>query len=123
MVYPLAAFLRGVERPFLFLEGRFSFQSSLRASSPIWESEASLARTRERAAKPFAFLRPSLARSREARFGSLRLAQTGELARRLFPVWTFGSRASQTGNPVVSGSSPSLTFEKKLDFLRVSELA
>ena len=47
MVYPLAAFLRGVERPFLFLEGRFSFQSSLRASSPIWESEASLARTRE----------------------------------------------------------------------------
>ena len=26
--------------------------SSLRASSPIWESEASLARTREQAAKP-----------------------------------------------------------------------
>ena len=38
---------------------------SLRASSPIWASEASLARTRERAAK----LRgPSLARSREAHF-------------------------------------------------------
>ena len=39
--------------------------SSLRASSPIWASETSLARTRERAAKPRG---PSLARSREARF-------------------------------------------------------
>ena len=28
------------------------FRVSLRASSPIWASEASLARTRERAAKP-----------------------------------------------------------------------
>ena len=28
------------------------FKPSLRASSPIWASEASLARTRERAAKP-----------------------------------------------------------------------
>ena len=37
----------------------------LRASSPVWVSEASLARTRERAAKPPG---PSLARSREARF-------------------------------------------------------
>ena len=48
--------------------------SSLRASSPIWASEASLARTRERAAKPRGaeersrFLGPLLARSREARF-------------------------------------------------------
>ena len=38
------------------------WSSSLRASSPIWASEASLARTRERA------LGPSLARSREAHF-------------------------------------------------------
>ena len=30
----------------------FIFQFSLRASSPIWASETSLARTRERAAKP-----------------------------------------------------------------------
>ena len=41
---------------------------SLRAISPIWASEASLARTRKRAAKPF--LCPSLARSREAHFAS-----------------------------------------------------
>ena len=48
--------------------------TSLRASSPIWASETSLARTRERAAKP---------RSRVlARLASL--AQIGELARRLF---------------------------------------
>ena len=47
---------------------------NLRASSPIWSSEASLARTRERAAKP--------PRSRVlARLASL--AQIGELARRL----------------------------------------
>ena len=38
---------------------------SLRANSLIWASEASLAGTRERAAKPRG---PSLARSREARF-------------------------------------------------------
>ena len=48
---------------------------SLRASSPIWASETSLARTRERAAKPQGaeerFLVPSLARSREARFACL----------------------------------------------------
>ena len=43
---------------------------SLRASSPIWASEASLSRTRERAAKP-----------RGARLTSL--TQIGELARRL----------------------------------------
>ena len=48
--------------------------TSLRASSPIWASETSLKRTRERAAKPRGaeerspFLGPSLARSREARF-------------------------------------------------------
>ena len=47
---------------------------SLRASSPIWASDPSLARTRERAAKPRGaeesspFLGPSLARSWEARF-------------------------------------------------------
>ena len=120
MVYPLAAFLRGVERPFLFLEGRFSFQSSLRASSPIWESEASLARTRERAAKPFAFLRPSLARSREARFGS---PKQESLLAGYFQSGRLVRGRPETRNPVVSGSSPSLTFEKKLDFLRVSELA
>ena len=51
---------------------------SLRASSPIWASEASLARTRERGAAPRGFA----ARSRIlARFVSL--AQMGELARRL----------------------------------------
>ena len=44
--------------------------SSLRASSPVWASEASLARTRERAAKRVL-----------ARLASL--AQIGELARRL----------------------------------------
>ena len=57
---------------------------SLRASSPIWTNEASLARTRERGAKgpcP-SRLRRSLARSRETRFS---LTQIGELARRL---WT-----------------------------------
>ena len=45
-------------------------EHSLRASSPIWASEASLARTRERGA-PFlcpSRLRRSLARSRETRF-------------------------------------------------------
>ena len=52
---------------------------SLRASSPIWASEASLARTRERATKPRGASAP---RSRVlARLSSL--AQTGELARRL----------------------------------------
>ena len=40
---------------------------SLRASSPIWASEASLARTRERGAGP-SRLRRSLTRSRAARF-------------------------------------------------------
>ena len=89
MVYPLAAFLRGVERPFLFLEGRFSFQSSLRASSPIWESES---RENARASGEAFRFPPPFARAFSR--GSLRLAQTGELARRLFPVGTFGSRAS-----------------------------
>ena len=44
--------------------------SSLQASSSIWASETSLARTRERAAKPRGAEErsPSLARSREARF-------------------------------------------------------
>ena len=46
--------------------------ASLRASSPIWASEASLARTRERGAARSPFLCPSrlrrsLARSRETR--------------------------------------------------------
>ena len=58
---------------------------SLRASSPIWASETSLARTRERAAKPrgsLARLGPSAPRSRVlTRFASL--AQIGELTRRL----------------------------------------
>ena len=49
--------------------------ASLRASSPIWAREASLARTRERAAKP----RGAAPRSRVL----ARLAQIGELARRL----------------------------------------
>ena len=50
---------------------------SLRARSPIWASETSLARTRERAAKP-----RSAPRSRVlARLTSL--AHIGELARRL----------------------------------------
>ena len=40
-----------------------SSSDSLRASSPIWASEASLARTRERAAMP-----RGAARSREAHF-------------------------------------------------------
>ena len=47
--------------------------ASLRASSPIWviwASEASLARTRERAAKPRG-AEPSLARSGEARLARL----------------------------------------------------
>ena len=53
------------------------FTISLRASSPIWASESSLARTRERPSR----LRRSPARSRER---LVSLAQTGELARRLF---------------------------------------
>ena len=52
---------------------------SLRASSPIWASETSLARTRERAAK--------LREAEAPRFRVLArlalLAQIGELARRL----------------------------------------
>ena len=52
--------------------------ASLRASSPIRASEASLARTREGAAKPRgagerSFLGPSHARSREARFARLNM--------------------------------------------------
>ena len=46
-------------------------RDSLRASSPIWASEVSLARTRERGAEE----------RRETRLASL--AQIGELARRL----------------------------------------
>ena len=46
--------------------------NSLQASSPIWASETSLARTRERAGESRGAggnaPRPSLARSREARF-------------------------------------------------------
>ena len=57
------------------LQSDTSLGASLRASSPIWASEASLARTRERA-------RGLAARSRVlARLVSL--AQIGELARRL----------------------------------------
>ena len=56
--------------------------SSLRASSPIWASEASLARTREQATKPRGEEEPRTPNSRVlARLTSL--AQTGELARRL----------------------------------------
>ena len=59
--------------------------SRLRASSPIWASETSLARTRERAAKPRGAgqaLLSSTPRSRVlARLASL--AQIGELARKL----------------------------------------
>ena len=57
--------------------------SGLRASSPIWASEASLARTCERAAKPRgAEERPSAPRLRVLARLTL-LAQIGELARRL----------------------------------------
>ena len=52
-------------------------KDSLRASSPIWASEASLARTRERAAKPRGAPRSRVV----ARLTSL--TQIGELARRL----------------------------------------
>ena len=51
---------------------------SLRASSPIWASEASLARTRERVAKP-RVAEESTPRSRVL----ARRTQIGELARRL----------------------------------------
>ena len=51
-------------------------RTSLRASSPIWSSEASLARTRERAAKPRALRSRVLERLAS-------LDQIGELARRL----------------------------------------
>ena len=44
---------------------KFKWANSLRASSPIWASEASLARTRERGAE--GGLRRSLTRSRETR--------------------------------------------------------
>ena len=62
---------------------KFKWANSLRASSPIWASEANLARTRERGAEEG--LRRSLARSRETRS----LAQIGELARRLFAHLNF----------------------------------
>ena len=59
-------------------------KSSLRASSPIWASEASLARTRELGTAPPA-PRGFATRSRVlARLGSL--AQIGELARRLVQI-------------------------------------
>ena len=53
-----------------FYYGDIICRDSLRASSTIWASETSLARTRERAAKPRGAEErsPSLARSREARF-------------------------------------------------------
>ena len=60
---------------------------SLRASSPIWASEASLARTRERAAKPQgSFPRPPRSRVL-ARLTSH--TQIGELARRLLIPYEF----------------------------------
>ena len=64
---------------------------SLRASSPIWVSEVSLARTRERGGRaPRGFA----ARSRVlARLASL--AQIGELARRLKKTWNVKSIVSQ----------------------------
>jgi len=68
----------------------FNVKYSLRASSPIWASEASLARTRERAMKP----RGAEERAPCSRVLA-RLAQIGELARRLrkiveaFIGWTF----------------------------------
>ena len=62
-------------------EKHLGARNSLRASSPIWASEASLARTRERGAEGPA-PRGFAARSRVlARLVSL--AQIGELARRL----------------------------------------
>ena len=48
----------------LVVEQNIYQYSSLRASSPVWASEAGLARTRERGADPL----PILARSRETRF-------------------------------------------------------
>ena len=65
---------------------RHKIIGSLRASSPIWASEASLARTRERGAEKKKLLssapRGFAARSRVlARL--VLLAQIGELARRL----------------------------------------
>ena len=67
------------------------YHASLRASSPIWVSEVSLARTRERrdrgkesSSLPSPARRGFAARSRVlARLASL--AQIGELARRLVP--------------------------------------
>ena len=56
----------------------FNVKYNLRASSPIWASEASLARTRERAVKP----RGAEERAPRSRVLA-RLAQTGELTRRL----------------------------------------
>ena len=58
---------------------------SLRASSPIWASETSLARTRERAAKPRGAEERPLAS----------LAQIGELARRLPLFSSFNMRFRQ----------------------------
>ena len=57
----------------------YSYCVSLRASSPIWASEASLARTCERAAKP---------RGAEDRSVLARLAKIGELSRRLAVSWS-----------------------------------
>ena len=59
----------GIERDMYITNFEISYVNriadSLRASSSIWASEASLAKTRERAAKPRG---PSLACSRKARF-------------------------------------------------------
>ena len=59
----------------------FNVKYSLRASSPIWASEASLGRNRERAGKP----RGAAESAPRARFLA-RLAQIGELARGLRKV-------------------------------------
>ena len=59
----------------------FNVKYCLRASSPIWASEASLARTRERAVKP----RGAEERTPRSRV-LVRLAQIGQLARGLRKV-------------------------------------
>ena len=80
----------------------------MRASSPIWASETSLARTRERAAKPRgAEERPPRSRV----LASLAsLAQIGDLARRLDPLqffyWEFSAMSQQKSRSLETSHFP-----------------
>ena len=83
---------------------------SLRASSPIWASETSLARTRERASGEVRGARVL------ARLASL--AQIGELARRLdiFMIWTRSVQDLNTFTSFLNEIHPTIKFTRDYSF-------